>query len=549
MKNILDQLRAKIKGEIKVDEETLKKYSRDTSLFEIKPTAVVFPESALEVSEIVKFVGDNKNDYPGLSITARSGGTDISGGAIGEGLILDFTRHLSSFSVDVDEKLAKTGPGVFYRDFEKETLKNDLIMPVFPASKNIAALGGMVANNCGGEKSLRYGQIRNFVKGMKVVLSNGAEHDFRKIPLDELQNIVKRDSYVSEIYQRIYALIEKNYELIQMARPETTKNSSGYALWDVLDRENKTFDMTQLFTGAQGTLGIITEAEIKLLDVKKHKRLVTLFFDNWDSLPETVNKMLKYDPESMEVFDDTTLKLGIRFMPEIAKKVNKGFFQFASQFLPEFWIGVKMMGLPKLIMLMEFEEDEKETLDKKVDAIVKDLKRKGTIHRVIDSEDEAEKYYVVRRESFNLLREKVKGKQTAAFMEDFCVLPEKLPEFMPKLLKILKDNGMSVNIVGHAGSGNLHIFPLMDLSKESVRENITKVTPQVYDLIIRYGGTITAEHNDGIIRTPYVEKMFGTQMYNLFKEVKEIFDPHNIFNPGKKVGGTVEYANEHIKRG
>jgi FAD/FMN-containing dehydrogenase len=121
-----------------------------------------------------------------------------------------------------------------------------------------------------------------------------------------------------------------------------------------------------------------------------------------------------------------------------------------------------------------------------------------------------------------------------------------LPEFLPKLLKILKDNKIAVNIVGHAGSGNLHIIPLMDLHQESERAKITKVSDEVYDLVVEYGGTITAEHNDGIIRTPYVKKMFGEEMYSIFEQVKNIFDPHNIFNPGKKVGGTVQYIEDHI---
>lgn len=548
-KEIFEKLEERLKGEINFGDDVLKKYSRDTSLFEIKPTAVIFPEDFHDLSEIVRFVTDKKHENPILSITARSGGTDMTGGAIGEGLILDFTKHLNKFEINEENKTATVEPGVFYRDFEKESLKKDLLMPVYPASKDIAAFGGMISNNCGGEKSLRYGQMKNFVKSLKVVLSNGTEHTFKKITLTELEKIKKENTYVSEIYRRTHELIEENYELIQMSKPRTTKNSSGYYLWNVLNKEDKTFDMTQLLVGSQGTLGILTSAEIDLVKVRKNKKLITIFFDNWDGLPKVVNKMLVHEPESMEVFDDTTLKLGLRFMPEIAKKVGQSFFSFAMKFMPEFLIGIKMMGLPKLVMLLELEEDSEEILNEKVSKITKELKDSKSIFRVIDDSKEAEKYFVVRRESFNLLRQKVKDKQTAPFIDDICVKPDKLPEFLPVLLKILKDNKIKINIVGHAGSGNLHIIPLMDLSKESERNKIPVVSDEVYKLINQFDGTITAEHNDGIIRTPYVERMFGTQMYNLFKEVKEIFDPNNIFNPGKKVGGTIEYAKEHMKKG
>ena len=215
-------------------------------------------------------------------------------------------------------------------------------------------------------------------------------------------------------------------------------------------------------------------------------------------------------------------------------------------FLPEAVIGVEMLGLPKLIILAEFAEDTKEELDRKVKEAEAKLKEFPVHLRVLDDEQEAEKYWIMRRESFNLLRQHVSGKRTAPFIDDFAINPDKMPQFLPKLLKILSDNGIQANIAGHAGNGNYHIIPLMDLREESERAKIVPVSKLVYNLIVEYGGSITAEHNDGIIRTPFVEQMFGKEMYKLFEEVKRIFDPQNIFNPGKKVGGTIEYLESHI---
>ena len=545
-KILADRLKEIIQGEVLIDSPTLEKYSRDASLFKVKPQVVVFPKNEKDLEKIVNFTLQNKKEFPKLSITARSAGTDMSGGSIGEGIVLDFTKYFNHQEVDLQNLKAIVGPGVYYRDFEKITLPEHVSMPVYPASKGIAALGGMIMNNCGSENSLRYGQMRNFVEQIDAVLANGREYSFKKLSMDELQTKMQKQDFEGEIYKRTFDLIDKNYNLIKSAKPKTTKNSSGYALWDVYDKEAGTFDLAQLFTGSQGTLGLMTSAEIRVIELKEHKRLVTLFFKNWDALPKTVNKLLPIGAQSMETFDDVTLKLGIRFMPEIAKKTGTNLVKFLFKFWPEFIISLKLGGLPKLIVLVEIAESTDEEADKKVKQVVEALKGDALHYRVIPDIEEAEKYWTMRRESFNLLREKVKDKQTAPFIDDVCVLPEKLPQFLPKLIKILKKNKIAVNIVGHAGEGNLHIIPLMDLKKESERAKIPLVSNEVYKLVLEYGGTITAEHNDGIIRTPYVRQMFGDDVYKLFEQVKNIFDPHNIFNPGKKVGGTLEYMKEHI---
>lgn len=548
-KELFLSLQKQIQGEVVYDEETLQKYSHDTSLFEIKPLAVVYPKTSLDISNIIKFVQDNKFTIPHLAITPRSGGSDMTGGAIGQGLIIDVTRYFNQFEIDVPGLGAHVQPGVFYRDFEPKSLESNLIMPVYPASKNLAAFGGMISNNCAGEKSLQYGQMRNFVTSIKVVLSNGKEYEFKELTFDQVQEIINgKDEFIAGIYRRMFHMIEQNYEFIQNAKPKTSKNSSGYALWNVMDKEKNTFNLSQIFIGAQGTLGVVSDAHIRLVEQKPFEKIITVFMSSWNTLPKLVNDLLVHKPESLEVFDDTTLKLGLRFFPQIAKRIGQPLLTFLLSFIPEFFIGVRMLGLPKLIMLIELSANTQEELDQKIYATEASLKDNKVIFRTIPTVEEAEKYFVVRRESFNLLREKVKGKNTAPFIEDFCVLPEKLPQFLPELLAILKKNKIAVNIAGHAGNGNLHIIPLMDLKDPKERAKIVLVAKQVYELIISYGGTITAEHNDGIMRTPFVKEMFGERTYLLFKEVKNIFDQNNIFNPGKKVDGTIEDIEKWMKQ-
>lgn len=543
---IKEQITEFFKGEISDDTQTLDKYSRDASLLKVTPKIVLFPKDVADLKNLVNYVRDNKKNIPGLSITGRSAGTDMGGGPLNESIILDFTSHFKYEKVDVENLVAEVEPGVFFRDFETVTLPEHISFPVYPASKQLAAFGGMVMNNCAGEKTLRYGQMKDFVEEISMILADGNEYTFKKINMEELEKKKAQTDFEGEIYRKTHKLISDNYDLIQKAKPNTSKNSAGYALWNVMDKEKGTFDLSKLFVGSQGTLGLFTKVKVRLIKDTPHKKLITLFFKSWDDLPSVVNAMLPFGPESLEAFDDTTMKLGMRFMPEIAKKTGDSFWRFAMRFLPEFFIGVRMFRLPKLVVLVQLAEETQEALDTKAVEVIQTLKKLPVYFHTPKEGPDSEKYWIMRRESFSILRSHVGDKQTAPFIDDFAIDPEKMPVFLPQLLKILKDNGIKANIAGHAGNGNYHIIPLMDLRKESERAKIIPVSEKVYELIIKYGGTITAEHNDGIIRTPFIEQMFGSEVYSLFKDIKHMFDPENMFNPGKKVGGSIEYIRAHI---
>ncbi|MDP3763255.1 MAG: FAD-binding oxidoreductase [bacterium] len=537
--NIAEEIGKTFKGEVVDDEITLQKYSRDASLFEVKPKLVVFPKDAEDLKALVKWIREN----PGHSVTIRAGGSDMTGGPLNESVIADVAKHMNRIG-EITEKSVIAEPGVFYRDFEKQTLAKGLVLPCFPASKNLCALGGMIANNCAGERTLRYGKMENFVLESKVIFSDGNEYVVRPFNKAELEAKISREDFESNLYKNLFNLIKENKEVIEEARPKVSKNSAGYYLWNIWDGE--TFDLNKLIVGSQGTLGIVTEAKIRLVPEKQHHDMVALFFKSWDEFPQVVNAILPQDPESLETFDEDTLKLGIRFMPEIAKRTGSSLFSFALKFIPEALISARMLGLPKLVVLVEVAEDSEEKMKSKVQNVVKAIKSFNIWHRVIEKDSEEEKFWVMRRESFNLLREHVKNKRTAPFIEDFCISPDKMPEFLPKALKILKDSGIEANIAGHAGNGNFHIIPLMDLTKKSERNKILVIADKFYNLVGKFKGSITGEHNDGIIRTPYLNKMYSPKVLELFKKTKEIFDPHNIFNPGKKVGGTLEYLENHI---
>ena len=541
--DLKEKLKTVIQGEVEDDKKTLAHYSRDASLFEVKPEVVVFPRDTEDLKSLVKFASGERRAGKKIYLTARSGGTDMTGGPLGESIIVDFARHFNRVG-EINDNHALVEPGVFYRNFEQETLKHNLLLPSFPASREICTVGGMVATNAGGEKTLAYGKTNRYVKGLKVILSDGREYAIMPLAQYELEAKLKLDNFEGEFYRRIYEIVHKNYDLLHKAKPKVRKNSAGYALWDVWNKE--TFDLTQLFTGSQGTLGLITKIKFGLVEPKAHSKMLIVFLRDIKLLAKIVNQLLKHGPETLESYDDHTLKLAIRFLPQFARLLKGGLFSIAWKFLPE--IGMVLTGgVPKLILTAEFTGEGENEVVEKINRARASIQEFSVKTRMTKTSIEMEKYHLIRRESFNLLRHKIKKKQTAPFIDDIIVPPETLPEFLPQLEEIMKKYDLIYTIAGHAGDGNFHIIPLMDLSRGDAKEIIHKLADEVYRLVFEYGGSMTAEHNDGLIRSPYLKQMYGQEVYKLFEEVKRIFDPDNIFNPGKKVGASLEYALAHLK--
>ncbi len=543
-----DKLLSELKkiAEISTDDATLTEYSHDASLFEVKPQVVVYPKDAKEVEALVKFVTENKKNYPNLSLTGRCAGTDMSGGSINDSIIINFQKYFNH-TPKINGNIATSEPGVFYRDFEKETLEHDLIFPSYPASREICAMGGIINNNAGGEKSLQYGKTERFVKRVKVVLSDGSVCEFKPLNKAELEAKMKLRSLEGEIYRKIHQLITNNLELITKAKPNVSKNSAGYFLWNVWDKEKEIFDLTKLWVGSQGTLGMLLEADIQLVPVHKHRAMVIIFLKDYKHLNDIIDTVLPLQPESFESYDDNTLKLALRFFPAFAKLLGtKGIIQTAWGFLPEFFLLI-FGGLPKLILQVDFTGDNADELKQKIEQLKAHLKPFKVKTRVA-VDDEEKKYWSIRRESFNLLRQKIKDKHTAPFVDDFVINPKDAAEVLPQIAAIIKKHkGFIFTIAGHVGDGNFHIIPLVDIEKKEVRDAIPVIADQVYDIIVKHGGSITGEHNDGLIRTPYLEKMYSKKIVDLFEQTKKIFDPQNIFNPRKKVNPDLDFALSHIR--
>ena len=543
--NLKDALTKVVKGEVTADEGARREAARDTSLFERMPELVVYPQDAADVSAAVGAIARAREAGADVALAARAAGTDMTGGPLTTGVVLSFTKHMNRIIqvADGSEQMvgyAITEPGVFYRDFERATLEKGLILPSYPASRGICAMGGIVANNSGGERTLEYGQTEKYVEELDVVLSDGSQATFKALSPAELAEKKEAPSLEADIYRKMDALLTDNATLIEQHRPKVSKNSAGYALWSIRDPRTQRFNLCKLICGSQGTLALWTKAKLNLVRPKEHRAMLVCFLYDLATLPEIVKRVLACGPESFESYDDHTFKLAVRFIPLMLMQMG---FEKALRLGIDF-VGEAAMvatgGVPKMILMAEFAEDTIEAADAKALAAKEALKDLHVQTKIEKNEKESEKYWIVRRESFALLRKNLHGLYAAPFIDDFVVPPASYPDFLPKLDALLAEyeSHFVYTIAGHIGNGNFHIIPLMDLSKEENRQVILDLAPKVYELVIKEGGTTTGEHNDGIIRTPYLSMLFGEEMVALFEKTKQIFDPLNIFNPGKKVGGT-----------
>jgi len=547
----MDQIIQKLKqlgfgGETDTVEETLEAYSHDASMFEMKPQAVVMPRNAEDVAKLVSLVSEQKKYHPNLSLTARSAGTDMSGGAINDSIIVDFSKHFGKIG-SVTSTSAHVQPGVFYRDFEPETFKHHALLPSFPASRELCTVGGMVNNNSGGEKSLEFGKTEDFVTQLQVVFADGKEYTVKPLNRRELIKKMAQKNFEGRLYKHTFDLIEAHYDEIKAAKPNVSKNSTGYNLWDVWDRETGIFDLTKLIVGAQGTLGFVTDIHFRLVPKTDFSGVLVCFLKNTDELGHIINAVMAHKPATFESFDNYTLELSIKFFLYFHKTLGwKQLFKLGLQLIPDAL--VLFRGIPKLILLIEFTAANQQEIDDKINAMHAELKKfKLEAMEDDDTEAKAWKFRIMRRESFNLLRKKVKDKHTAPFIDDLVVPPPYLPEFLPKLRKIINKYKLLATVAGHMGDGNFHVIPLMKLEDPKERAKLAPAMKEVNELVLKYHGSLSGEHNDGLVRGPWLGQMYGPKMLKIFKEVKTIFDADNIFNPHKKTDANWDYSYKHIR--
>lgn len=547
MNDLTKDIEQLIDGDVDNSPEKKKEFSHDASMFELVPEVIAAPKHSEDIQKLVRYVSQRKANNPDLSLTVRSAGTDMSGGAINTSIILDLKKYFTSIG-EVSTTEASTQPGVFYRDFEAETLKQGVLMPTYPASRDICTVGGMVANNSAGERSLQFGSTEDFVNSLKVVFADGNEYDVRPLTLQELEVKMAQNDFEGNVYKQIFLLIEQNYDTIKAAKPNVSKDSTGYHIWDVWDRETKIFDLTRLISGSQGTLGIITDINLRLVPQPKHSGTLVVFLRKTDNLGTFINDVMAHNPATFEGFDSHTLLLSFRLFMSFHKRIGWArTIALAFRLIPNALMLLR--GIPEMVMLIEFQDDDPDVVVKKVRDMRKALapyKKEATFEEN-PTEKKAEKFWIMRRESFGLLRSKIKDKHTAPFMDDLVVPPEVLPQFLPEIRAIIKKYKLLATIAGHMGDGNFHIIPLMNIEKPEEKAKLEPAMKEINEIVLRYKGSLSGEHNDGMIRGPWLKDMYGPEVFSLFKKVKDIFDPANIFNPKKKTDSDWQYSMDNLR--
>lgn len=547
MQDIIYELSKLLDGEVSSDAKHRNAYMHDASIYELSPDAVCFPNGTKDIKKLVRFVHQRKSSFPSLSVTPRGAGTDMSGGPLTSSLAIDMTRYFNRLH-GVSGGILHTQPGVFLKKIDPLLAKDHLMLGCAPASRAFSTIGGLVANNSAGEQSLRYGNADKNMRQISAVLADGNEYTFR--PLNKKQLMVKmsQKTFDGELYRKTYKLIEDNYDLVRNARPRSSKNSMGYNLWSVWDRDTGIFDMTQLFAGSQGTLGIITDIKIAVVPKAKHTGLLLMYLPSSKHLGKIINLVLRHDPATFEGFDDITFSLGIKYFKTLRKNMG------AREWLKQQAILIGSVArlnkhLPSMVLMAELEGDSYQQVNDKILALrASILKSRIRVRMEIEgSETLSEPFWRIRRASLTLLRERVKNKYASAFMDDLAILPKYIPEFLPKVRKIIRKYKLPATIAGHFGDGNFHIIPLMDIYDPKEQLKFEPAMRELVPIIKKYGGTLSGEHNDGMIRGPWLRAMFGEKVFRLFVEVKETFDPMYIFNPHKKTDADWEYSMSHVR--
>jgi FAD/FMN-containing dehydrogenase len=545
MNELLLQLRRLLQGDVHTDAEYRQAYSHDASIYELVPKAVVDPKDSRDIQKIVTFVSEHKQYHPMLSITPRSAGTDMSGGAIGNSLLLDMTRHFNTIE-SLEGTLLRTQPGVYMRNIDPLLLSKGLQLGCVPASRALCTIGGMVGNNSGGEQSLRYGNTERWVRQLKVVLADGNEYTIAPLTKRQLDKKMAEKSFEGRVYKGVFDLIEANYDLVMNARPHVNKNSMGYNLWSVWDRETGIFDLTHLFTGSQGTLGVVTDITIEAVPKAAHSGLLLAYLPSIRQLGDIIKTVSEHHPATFEGFDDITFNLGIRYFKTFRKQLGtKEYLRQQAWLLKSV---AKFKGhLPNMLLMIEFEGETQEEVIAKIEQLYAALSTFAIKMDVETNEKESAPFWQIRRAALALLRNQIKGRYASPFIDDMTVRPEFLPKFVPELRKVIRKYKLPATIQGHFGDGNFHVIPLMDISGTKDQDKLEPVMRELIPIVLKYGGTMAGEHNDGMVRGPWLPTVFGQEVYQLFKDVKELFDPQYIFNPHKKTDASWEYSMSHIR--
>ena len=506
------KLRSSIKGEVFFDKVTLGIYATDASIYQITPVVVVLPRDETDVIAAVRTATEYK-----VSILPRGGGTSLNGQCVGSAMVIDFTKYMNKIlEVNTDQQWVRVQPGLILDVLNADMVQHRLHFAPDPATSSRATIGGMIGNNSSGTRSIIYGITRNHVLELKVLLSDGTILNLKELSQVDYNEFAQKgngNSRQAGIFSEFKQIIEDNRDEIKKRFPKVMRRVQGYNLDSFTNTDR--WNLCELIVGSEGTLGVILEAKLNLESLPKHKVLCTIHFSELLEAIRTVAIILKHNPSAIEILDEDVV---------VCARKNLSVAPLCSFIQSD----------PKAILIVEFFGKTADEAVGKAETLVADLQNQklGYSWPIITEPSEQGKVWAVRKNGLGLMLGIKGNRKPIPFIEDACVPVEVLPEYIDQILTFCKKCDVPVAMYAHASVGTIHVRPLLNLKIAEDIDNLKAISNFAFGLITKYGGSWSGEHGDGRVRSPYLERFFGTKVYNALRNVKKLFDPQGMMNPG-----------------
>ena len=524
-------LEQSLEGEVRFDKISRAIHSTDASVYQILPIGVAIPQNREDVIRIVNLCREH-----GVSITARGGGTSQAGQAIGPGLQVDFSKHLNRIlALDIENRTVTVEPGIVLDVLNAQLEDHGLQLPLDLSTSDRATIGGMVSNNSSGTRSVVYGTTIDYVEALTVVLSDGSLVELKSMGSEEVDTKFNQENLEGACYRKVSEVCRKNAGEIASTFSRIHRRVGGYNL-DSFIRGKRPFNLARLIVGSEGTLGMMVAAKLRLVPLPKARTLGAFHFRGVLEAMSAAPVILKHKPSAVELVD--------RFLLDQTRGRTE--FELLRQFIE---------GDPGAVLIVEFFGDDDEHLPARLDRLEEELNQHGLgyhLYRAKNAKAQA-KIWKLRKAALGLAMSQRGDAKSISFVEDTAVPPEQLHEYIKRFKAILSENETEAGFYAHASVGLLHIRPVVNMKTAMGVERFKCIAEAVSDLVLEFGGTISAEHGDGMVRSPFQEKMYGSLIYDLFCQIKDTFDPQGIFNPGKivraaKITDNLKYGVQYDTR-
>ena len=535
------ELRDRVDGDIRFDEYSRQLYATDASAYEVTPVGVVYPRSTADVAAVMDYCAARK-----IPVLPRGGGTSLAGQSVNEAVVLDFTRHMDELrAIDAGDRRATAQVGTTLGDLNAALAGHDLKFAPDPAWGDKSALGGAIGNNSTGAHSLQYGKTDHYIESCEVVLADGTVTTFGEASLAQLRAAGDPDGDLeARIYDAVGRLVEEGAEAIAEAYPRLKRNVSGYNLDRLLAEargeygESGTVNLARLLAGSEGTLAIVTEATVTLEPVPETKSLALLAYEDLVTAMEDVAPILTHDPAAVEVLDDVLLDLAAEteeFGALVDDIVPDG---TGAILLVEFYADDDNAGKQKVADLLADRVGDVDTAVTPSDGAssLTDEWPCAFLGREAHSDAERTRFWKLRKSGLPILLGRTSDAKHISFIEDTAVPPANLPEYVADFQDLLEEQGTFASFYAHAGPGCLHIRPLVDTKTVDGVDRMEAIADGATELVRKYGGSVSGEHGDGRARTQWNHRLYGDDVWELFRELKTTFDPDWLLNPGQVVG-------------